>query len=212
MHHERMSAPPPVELLESRTEPSWLHARWAGLPARGRRLLAGLVVVVLLGAGAIWFRDWVAERALERRVVLTTSFGLASSSTSPPGGSVGYFVIVRNEGARSLSVTGVEASTARLRLRMRDDWDRQLAPGTEAAIPVSVRLSCLPGAHEADLPAEISLRRADGGTTRRRVDLRPATQLLGVASTLCAVRPDLRDHELSGPVLRTGAVEDAGQN
>ncbi|MCW2634890.1 MAG: hypothetical protein JWQ99_1257 [Blastococcus sp.] len=197
-----MSAPPPVELLESRTEPSRLHARWTALPPRGRRLLAGLLVVVLLGAGVVWLRDWAAERALERRVVLTTSFGLASSSTSPPGGSVGYFVVVRNEGARALSVTGVQVSTARLRLRMRDDWDRRLAPGTEAAIPMSVRLSCIPGAGEPDLPAEISLRRADGGSTTRRVVLRPAAQLLDVASTLCDVRPDLRDHELSGPVLR----------
>jgi hypothetical protein len=207
-----MTAPPPVELLESGTGPLRWRRHWDALPPRGRRLLAGLVVVVLLGAGVIWFRDWSAERALERRVVLTTSFGLASSSTSPPGGSVGYFVVVRNEGARSLSVTGVEASTARLRLRMRDDWDRRLAPGTEAAIPMSVRLSCVPGRGETDLPAEISLRRADGGSTTRRVVLRPAALVLDVASTLCAVRPDLRNRELSGPVLRTGAGQDPGGN
>jgi hypothetical protein len=101
-----------------------------------------------------------------------------------------------------VSVTAVEGKTERLRLRMRDDADRTLDPGTETAIPLSVRLSCLPGAAETGLPAEILLRREDGGSATRRTDLRPTAPLLDVVSTLCAVRPDLRDHEISGPILR----------
>ena len=50
----------------------------------------------------------------------------------------------------------------------------------------------------------IGVRREDGGTTTRRVELSPASLVLDVAATLCDARPELRDHELSGPVLRTG--------
>jgi hypothetical protein len=50
---------------------------------------------------------------------------------------------------------------------------------------------------------EIRLRRQDGGTASRRVDLQPADLVRDAAATLCAVRPGLRDHELSGPVLRS---------
>ncbi len=58
------------------------------------------------------------------------------------------------------------------------------------------------------MTAEIGVRRQDGGSTTRQVVLEPAFLVLDVAATLCAVRPDLRDHELSGPVLRGGAAKD----
>jgi hypothetical protein len=167
-----------------------------------RRLVVVLGVLCVVAAGLAWFRDWSAERELRDRLALTTSLDVWSSSTTPPGGEVGYFVVVRNDGPRRVSVTAVEGATARLRVRMRDDVDRPLDPGTENAIPLSVRLSCVPGTGEADLSADIRLRRTDGGAATRRVVLQPAAPLLDVASTLCAVRPDLRDHELSGPVLR----------
>jgi hypothetical protein len=38
--------------------------------------------------------------------------------------------------------------------------------------------------------------------TSRDVELEPAFLVRDVAATLCAVRPDLSDHELSGRVLR----------
>jgi hypothetical protein len=103
-------------------------------------------------------------------------------------------------------VTSVAATDGGLRVRMQDDGDRRVDPAQEIEIPVSARLSC--GADlDADrggLPAVIGVRREDGGATSRRVELQPAALLLDVARTLCAVRPDLRDLELSGPVLRTG--------
>lgn len=201
---------PPTEVLESRAAPSGWRERWSALPRAVRRAGVVLAVLVLLGACFVWFRDWSAERELARRVVLTASLGVASSSTTPPGGEVGYFVVLRNDGARRMSVTEVEGATGRVRLRMRDDADRRLDPGTETAIPLSVRLTCVPEGGDGDLTADIGLRREDGGSTTRRVVLQPAALLLDVASTLCAVRPDLRDHEVSGPVLRTRTEGRAG--
>jgi hypothetical protein len=178
---------------------------------RGARLLVGaLLVVALAGAAPGWLHDRSAQRALEQRIALTTALSVSSSSTSPPGGEVGYFVVVRNEGPRRVTVTDVEGVTDRLRLRMRDDAARPVDPGTETAIPLSVLLSCVPGAGEERLPAEISLRREDGGAVTRRVDLRPTAPLLDVVTTLCGVRPDLRDHEISGPVLRFEEPLDTG--
>jgi hypothetical protein len=162
------------------------------------------VVVGLLAAGVAWYRDRAAERELAERVALTTSLGVSSSSTTPPGGEVGYFAVVRNDGPRPVEVTGVEGGTDRLRVTMRYDHRPRLDPGTVNAIALSVRLTCRPGAAPADLPVEIRVRRQDGGTTSRRVDLQPAALVGDVAATLCRVRPGLRDHELSGPVLRPG--------
>jgi hypothetical protein len=175
-------------------------------PSRGRRrLLGALVVLAVLVAGAVWVRDRAAERELRQAVELTTRFGLVSSSTSPPGGAVRYFVLVRNDGVRPLAVTAVDSVSAGLRLRMRDAGDRGIDAGREIEIPLSARLTCADGidAGRARLPAVIGVRREDGGTTTRRVELSPASLVLDVAATLCDVRPELRDHELSGPVLRT---------
>jgi hypothetical protein len=128
-----------------------------------------------------------------------------SSSTSPPGGAVGFFVLVGNDRAVPVSVTSVNASTDSLRLRMRDDVARRIEPAHEIEIPVSVRLTCVAGGGDpAPLSTELRVRREDGGSTTRRVDLQPASLVLDVAATLCVVRPGLRDHELSGPVLRAG--------
>src|SRR5688572_24574843 len=190
--HGRMPAETPVEVLES--APELAHRPGPdGVPARVRVLVTALGLLVLLWAGLTWYRDRAAERELARRVTLTTSLGVSSSSTTPPGGSVGYFVVVRNDGASRVTVTAVEGETAGLRLRMRDDAERRVDPGTETAIPLSVRLSCVPAAGEVELSAVIRVRRADGGATAREAALRPAAPLLDAAATLCGVRPNLRD-------------------
>ncbi|MCW2699520.1 MAG: hypothetical protein JWQ45_1055 [Blastococcus sp.] len=203
MDHEGVSPHLPTELLESgTTEPSRLRARWTALPRGARRVVTALVVVALVVAGVVWLHDRSVQRALEQRISLRTALGMSSSSTTPPGGEVGYFVVVRNEGLRRVSVTAVDGATGRLRLRMRDAADRRVDPGTETAIPLSVRLSCGAGAAETRLPLRIRVRREDGGSATRRVALEPGAILLDPVATLCRVRPDLRDHELSGPVLR----------
>ena len=206
---EEVTPAPSGELLESQNTRAW-RERWAALSPVTRRLVVVLGVLCVVAAGLAWFRVWSAERELRNRIALTTSLDVWSSSTTPPGGEVGYFVVVRNEGLRRVSVTGVDGTTERLRLRMRDDTARLLDPGTETAIPLSVLLSCVPGVAETRLPTEIRLRREDGGVVTRRVDLRPTAPLLDVATTLCGVRPDLRDHEISGPVLRFEEPLDMG--
>jgi hypothetical protein len=185
----------PVEVLEGGTS----------LPPRRRRLLVVLGVVVVLVCGGLWLRDWSADRALRQAVELTATFGVESSSTSPPGGSVGYFVLVRNQGTRPVTVTSVVASGPGLRVRMRSSGGHRIAAGRETVIPLSARLTCADGVGaRSALPAAIVVRREDGGSATRRVALAPASLVLDVAATLCGVRPGLTDHELSGPVLQNG--------
>jgi hypothetical protein len=174
------------------------------VPPRGRWLVAGLAVLVLLGGGVLLLRYWSAERALRQEVGLATALGVWSSSTSPPGGEVGFFLLVRNDGTLPVSVTSVEAADRGVQLRMRDDVERIVAPGREIDIPLSVRVTCVAGAAAARsvLGAELGLRLEDGTATSRRVDPERASVVLDVAATVCEVRPGLRDHELSGPVLR----------
>lgn len=182
---------------------AWWDTRPTTQP-RGRGLVVTLAVLVLLGGGLLFIRNWSAERELRQVVALSTTVGLWSSSTIRPGGEVGFFLLVRNDGALPVSVTSVAAADAGLRLRMQDDGERRIAPGTALEIPLSVRVTCLPGTGAArpSFPAEIGVRREDGSSTSRSAELRPASLVLDVAATLCAVRPNLRDHELSGPVLR----------
>ena len=186
----------PVEVLEGGTASS----------PRRRRLVLVVGVVVVLGCGGVWLRDRSAEHELGQAVELRTTFGVVSSSTSPPGGAVRFFVLVRNDGPRPLTVTSVDASRRGLRVRMGEAGDRRVDAGREIEIPLSARLTCVDGVDgvAAGLPAAIGVRREDGGSATRRVELAPAALVLDVAATLCEVRPGLRDYELSGPVLRTG--------
>jgi hypothetical protein len=193
---------PPADLLENVPEPFWWQRRWAGLSARGRRLVAAATVLVLLAAGAWWLRDRAVDQELRERVVLAASLGVWSSSTTPLGGAVGFVVVVRNEGLLPVAVTSVEGSGELVRLRMRSPGTRPVPAGGEIEIPLSVRVTCAAEPAPATLQAEIGVRREDGGSVTRRTELRPASLVSDVAATLCAVRPGLRDHELSGPVLR----------
>ena len=112
-----------------------------------------------------------------------------------------FYVVVRNAGPLPVHVTGLEGSAGGLRLHMQDDVERQVSPDGETAVPVSVRLTCADYGGGGDLTTAITVRRADGGATTRRVRPEPAALLLDVATTLCGSRPDLRDQEISGPVL-----------
>ena len=181
--------------------PAWWRRRWDGISRRARLVLLALVVLLAAGAGGLVLRERAAERALAERVDLTASMGLSSLSTTPPGGQVSFFLVVRNEGALPVRITGVEGSAGGLRIRTLDDVFRELSPDAEAAVPVSVRLTCARYDGGADLSAAIAVRRQDGAAVTRRVRPEPARLLLDVATTLCGSRPDLRDQELSGPVL-----------
>ena len=196
-----------VDVLENGMGPRW----WEVVPPPARRLGALLVVVVLVIAGGLWLRDRAADRERAERIDLVTVLALETSSTSPPGGRVSYFVVVRNEGLRPVTVTGIGGGGGGLRLRMRDDVVLTIPVGGERSIALSIRLTCVDGP-AGPLTAVLAIRGYDGGAVRSEVDLEPAGLVLEAAGTLCAVRPELRDHELSGPVLRdVSAKDDAGR-
>jgi len=194
---------PEGDLLEGGLRPPAWQRLWSRLPRRARLLALALVVLLAAGGGGLWLRDRAAARALAERVDLTASLGVSSVSTTPPGGQVSFFVSVRNEGALPVRIASVEGSAAGLLLRSSDDAERLLAPGAETAVPVSVRLTCGRYSGGEGLLAEIAVRREDGGRVARRVRPADPRLLLEVATTLCGVRPGLRDRELSGPVLDT---------
>jgi hypothetical protein len=197
------------DVLEGGMRPPRWRRRWTALPRGVRVLLVAVVVLVAAGAAGLWLRDRAAERALAERVELSASMGLSSLSTTPPGGQVSFFVVVRNEGALPVRITGVEGSAPGLRLGMLDDVVRQVSPNGEAAVPVSVRLTCPRYAGGEGLTTQVAARREDGAAVTRRVRPEPADLLLDVATTLCASRPDLRDQEISGPVLDSLAADGA---
>ena len=201
---------PEGDLLEGGLQVPWWQRLRARLSRRTALLALALVVLLGAGAGGLWLRDRAAERAAARQVDLTASLGLSSLSTTPPGGQVSFFVVVRNEGLRPLEVTAVEGTAGGLRLRADDDVERSVSPGGETAVPVSVRLTCPAYDGGAGLTTAVSVRRQDGGRVTRRLRPGAAELLTGVATTLCGSRPDLRDQELSGPVLDvlTGEVPD----
>ncbi len=198
----------PGDVLEGGMRPAPWRRRWTALPRAARLSVAGLVVLLAAAGGGLWLRDRAAERALAQRVDVAASFSVSSLSTTPPGGQVAFFLVVRNEGVRPVWVTSVGGGDDGLVLGTHDEVERQVAPHGEASVPVSVRLTCDRYAGGGGLTAEIGLRRTDGSTVIRRSRPDPASALTEVATTLCAVRPDLRDQELSGPVLDDLAAGD----
>lgn len=192
---------PPGDLIEDGVRPSWLRRRWTSSSRRARVLVVASAVVLAAGAGAVQLRSWAAERELAERVELSASIGVWSSSTTPPGGQVVFFLVVRNEGALPVRITAAEGAAAGLVLRTPDGVDERVAPGADGVVPVSARLSCAAYDGGDGLTAEVVVRRQDGASVTRTLRPAPADGLLDVASTLCAVQPGLRDRELSGPVL-----------
>ena len=86
------------ELFEGGTGPPWWQARWAALSRAVAGSSRGSPCSSCSAGAAVFVRNWSAERELRQAVELTATFGVWSSSTSPPGGEVGYFLLVRNDG------------------------------------------------------------------------------------------------------------------
>lgn len=176
--------------------------RWSALPRRRKAVVVGVAVLLLVGGLSFPVHAWQTERRLREAVVLASSLDVGTSMY-PAGGSVNLSVAVRNGGPRPVSLEGLQATSAHLAVRLRDGGGRRIGPGQQAQVPVSARLTCgaepVPGADR--LAADVRVRRADGGEAVRHVPLSSAEPLLDVAATLCAVRPQLRDVELSGPVV-----------
>jgi hypothetical protein len=196
------AGPEHVDVLEGGGEPPRWQRRWAAMPEGRRRLLAALGVLLVVGVAIVWTRERAADRDRAERVELAAALSVVSSSTSPPGGQVSFFVRVRNSGPLPVSLTEVEGYGERLLLWMQGDREVPLAPGEETDVPLSVRLTCIGNAGPTGLTADIHVRRQDGVSVTRRLALGSAHLAVDMAATVCSVRSHLRDHELSGPVLR----------
>ena len=178
--------------------------RWADLPPRWRWSAVAVVLVLLVGAVVGVVLDRRAQHRDAERVAVSVALAVAVSSASPPGGAVNYGLLVRNEGRAPVVITSVAGGSERLVLRSLGG-DRRVPPGVEVQLQTSVRLVCggVTGRPPAGLHAEVRVRRTDGSTAVRQVAVGDAGSLLDVATTVCAVRPELRDFELNGPVARS---------
>ena len=199
---------PETDLLEggpesgvgSRLGSTWMFAsrrqRLVAVSALLLLTLPAITLVVVLKA-----RSWLDERRLRDEVSVTTTIDVAVSSTTPLGGRVDYFVVVRNMGTRDVRVSGLEHTDARLRIRSRDFAAVVLVPGSTVDIPISVHLDCTGSPiGTAALLGTVWATPASGRAQDVPASLGRSLLLTDVAQTLCEVRPELTDRELSGPV------------
>lgn len=199
-----------VEVLEGGSGPSRWQRGWSAVPPRRRRALvtatAAAVAAVVAVTGGLQAQAWRVERDQREQIRLALAVGVWSSSSTPRGGQVVYFLSVRNAGREALDLTSVRASSDELEVRARDGDARRMDAGSEIRVPLSVLLTCSPSAPgtvvRTDVQADVGVRRADGRLAERRIDLAQAGLVLDVADTLCSVRPGLSGYELSGPILR----------
>ena len=199
---------PETDLLERGPESgvgSRLGSTWM-LASRRQRLVAlGAVLLLTLPAVTVVVvlkvRSWLAERSLRDQVSVTATIDVAVSSTTPLGGRIDYFVVVRNTGTRDLRVTGLALTDARLRIRSRDFAPSVLTPGSTVDVPISVRLDCTgKPIGTAALLGTVTATPTSGRAQDVPTLLERSLLLTDIAQTLCEVRPELTDRELSGPV------------
>lgn len=199
---------PETDLLEGGPESgvrSRLGSSWRFASRRQRIVAVGALLLVTLPAVTVVVllkaRSWLEERNLRDQVSVTTTIDVAVSSTTPLGGRVDYFVVVRNTGTRDVRISGLAHTDARLRIRSRDFAPVVLAPGSTVDIPVSVRLDCTGSPiGTATLLGTVAATPASGRAQDVPASLGRSLLLTDVAQTLCEVRPELTDRELSGPV------------
>jgi hypothetical protein len=182
-----------------------LSDEWRRTPPRRRRAVSfsiGVLTAVLaLGVLAIQGRGWLVERGLRDQVSLVATVRVSAASMTPRGGSVNYIVAVRNTGPRAVQITGVDVSASRLEVRGTSAAALRLVPGDSGEVPVSVRLDCTRAATTGDgLRGTVAIPlNARQHTVSVTVD--GAFLITDVADTLCRVKPDLKNAELSGPIL-----------
>lgn len=186
---------------------SWSE-RWRSLPSWARVSALGLVVSALFVTAVLLHRSWSMDREASREVRLAVTLGVSSSSTTPLGGQVEYFVTVRNEGRRAVTVS--ELTSVSGSVRITGAGPLRIDAGTESLLSLSVLLTCGATASDASVPrdlagtldGQVTVVRDDGGTAVRPVQILGPEPLLDAASTLCSVRPELSSYELSGPTVR----------
>lgn len=202
--------PPARDLLEG-APAGRRSGAWRRRTVRQRRSLvaAGLLLAtaaaVLLGSPAV--RGWRDEQALRDVVSVEAELGVDASSSawSPAGrGRVDYFLAVRNTAPRPARVRSVELDGKGLAISGRGRGDIAVQPGQVAFVPLSVQLDCRRWRAEVGggaLSGSVGVVAASGRSARVGTTVPEAAPLEGVARTLCRLEPDLRRHELSGPVV-----------
>jgi hypothetical protein len=175
--------------------------RWYRAVAARRLLLLAVLVIAVLASQV---RGWLVERGLRDEVSVAGTVRLYAASMTPVGGSVNFTVAVHNTGPRTVRITGVDVSQPRLRVRGTDGSALRLAPEDTGEVAVSVRLDCTQGdpfVPNEGLRATIDAIPLSGRRHRIDVSLERASLITNVANTMCRVRPDHQDAELSGPIL-----------
>lgn len=147
-------------------------------------------------------RSSLAARALDDQVTVQAALGVAASSMSAGGGRVDFYASVRNAGPRSVSVTRVEISAAHLQIVSGRVPGSQVAPGGTAQLPLSVRIDCAaPAAGPVPHLSGTVVAVASSGREHAVETIFGQSRLVtDVVDRLCAIKPQLRNVELDGPV------------
>lgn len=184
-----------------------LGRRWKSLAPRrrvavaaGAVVLVGLPLAVLAGGRA---HGWLVERQLRDEVALTATAGYWSSSTSPTGGRINFFVVVGNTGPRPVRIDSVESDPHRLTVRSLPNLRYQVLPGQAINVPVSLRLDCTvveAAPLSADAPASIAAHPLSGRRHRVVTGLGHPALFTDLADNLCRADSGLQNQDMAAPV------------
>ncbi|MDP9219159.1 MAG: hypothetical protein M3P23_01300 [Actinomycetota bacterium] len=185
-----------------------LRLRWSALPLRHRAaiagsiaLFAGLPVAVVTADRGY---DWLTERGRRDKVALTATAGYWSSSTSPSGGRINFFVTVHNTGPRPIRIDSLRTAAARLTIRSPGGLHYLVLPAESVNVPVSIRLDCLAAqvpVRPDDVRSTIAADPLSGRRHAVTTALSQAALFTHLADNLCRIEPGLRDQEMSDPVV-----------
>ena len=197
-----------AEEIAGGAEHGWPPETWTDLPRPWRRaVVLGLVLAVsaaVVPPTVAAARSWWVERDLRDQLAVSAELGVSSSSSSPAGGRVDYYAVLRNDGPRAASFE--EVTIAEARLRVRGSSRLAAAPvraGGELFVPLSVDLDCSrPEAIRRADTVRGAVRAVAASGRRVTLDVRfsRAGPLTDVADTLCRLDPARRIPEMSGPV------------
>lgn len=180
-----------------------LRLRWSALPPLHRAAIAALVGLPLAVVAADGGHDWLAERSRRDTVSLTATAGYWSSSTSPPGGRINFFVTVHNTGPRPIRIDSLRTAAERLTIRSPIGLRYQVLPAASVNVPVSIRLDCAATqvpARADDFRTTVAADPLNGRRHTLATPLGRAALFTHLADNLCRIRPDLHDQEMSDPV------------
>jgi len=165
----------------------------------------GAVGVVGGVVGHSQLRERLAERRAADTVELQATLRVSSSSSSPIGGRVDYYLTLHNTGPRVIRIARLRVREAGLSITSRPVSPLDVVrSGQTLYLPLSVRLDCrqrAPARRPDVLRGAVSVQPPNGRWRRVTTSFTRASPLTDVADTLCSLNPAFRSKELSGPVL-----------